>query len=729
MGFRDKLKNVFGSGKKEDIKTDNPDEKMNDKSEPIKNLDPDNNSNVKEDVDSTDSRDDYTNGEMQDMPAQNPQIRNFQYLVDLINSGTKEIVLDSDIEIAYGEYEIISGPVDYFERDKYIHANRGIFINSDVVIDGQGHSIDASGFKRIIYIIQGNVTLKNIIFKNGYSQEISGPIIDGQGGAIHNKGNLTLINCIFEGNSSKTEAGAIFNDGNANLNIISCKFLNNSAQGASAIKNYGKLTLTNCTFNGNESKESCLIVTDNLPQLIGGGIVKKTFGRHDDAFLDCYGCKFSNNKSHGDALVIETGSYTRIVNSNFILNENPKEGHIIYQYDQGSHNDKYGDNHTLVIMGASFSCNSGIVKVEKGFCNLENMILDIVPSDYAVSNINASVSINGIKFKGHAENLIYNNGILKINKRDNLEEFITSTENSTIKYYTDSIPADWKGFEYLDGLIAKSNGEVHLDCDITMHDVEQSFYEGGIELSQDNLLIDGEGHTIDASHFSRIFNVCGENIKLKNIRFKNGLYFKHYMDSVDNGGGVINVIQGASLKIQDCEFIGNASRNSGGVLFNKGTLEICDSNFEDNFALRYGGVVNNKSELTIDKCEFKANEVIWEGGVVNNHGNLKITTSTFNNNNAGGDYNGAGGGVIKNIMGRANVYDSLFKKNSTGDEGGVVNNWGGSAQMTKCTFEDNSAYNGDVIYSQAYFVYIDRYDFNECEFINNDSTFDKDIED
>lgn len=655
------------------------------------------------------------------------QVRNFKYLEDLIHSDIKEIVLDCDIKLASSEYEHISK--DFSERYKYEAANRGIFINSDVVIDGQGHTIDASGLKRIIYIVQGTVTLKNIRFINGHSKEITGAIIEGYGGAIHNKGRLTVINCIFEKNFSESDAGAIFNDGKGSLKIISCKFHHNSAQGPSAIKNYGKLTLTNCTFKENISKESCLISTDNVPQLIGGGIVKKTFGAHDDAFMECYGCKFINNKSKGDAIIIRTGSYSRIMNSDFILNQGSKEGHIIYQHGTGSHNDKNGDNQTLDIMGAFFSCEYGIVKVDKGFCNLENIILDIIPSNYAISNINASVSINKLKFNGHAEKLVCNGNILKINAKDNLEDLIESQENSTIKYYNDSIPSDWKGFEHLDKIIAKSEGEVHLDCDIAMHEVEQSFYEGGIELNQDNLIIDGNGHTIDASQFSRIFNICGQNITLKNIVFKNGLYFKHYLDSVDNGGGAINIISNASVKIQGCVFMNNASRNSGGVIFNKGHLELYDSKFEGNSTQRYGGVVNNKSKLTINECTFKENVAIWEGGVVNNHNKLKICDSEFIKNRADGDYNGSGGGAIKNITGNVNVYDSLFKENSSGDEGGVINNWGGSTHMTRCTFTDNSAWNGDVIYSQDYFVYIDTYSFEECEFNNNDSTFDKDIED
>ena len=64
-------------------------------------------------------------------------IRNFRYLDELIHSGVKEIVLDSDIVL------------DPDEKSQYLN---GIKLDADdLAIDGNGHAIDAQGLTRIFY--------------------------------------------------------------------------------------------------------------------------------------------------------------------------------------------------------------------------------------------------------------------------------------------------------------------------------------------------------------------------------------------------------------------------------------------------------------------------------------------------------------------------------------------------------------------------------------------------
>ena len=61
--------------------------------------------------------------------------KNFKYLDDLIHSGVKEIVLDSDIVLSDSEESEYEG---------------GIKLDvDDLTIDGNGHTIDAQGKARI----------------------------------------------------------------------------------------------------------------------------------------------------------------------------------------------------------------------------------------------------------------------------------------------------------------------------------------------------------------------------------------------------------------------------------------------------------------------------------------------------------------------------------------------------------------------------------------------------
>ena len=88
-----------------------------------------------------------------------------------------------------------------------------------------------------------------------------------------------------------------------------------------------------------------------------------------------------------------------------------------------------------------------------------------------------------------------------------------------------------KNFRYLDFLIHGGEKEIILDSDIILGDDDASEYLDGIELDMDDIVIDGNGHIIDACTRTRIFKITGENIKIRNVTLKNG--FSH------KGGGAI----------------------------------------------------------------------------------------------------------------------------------------------------------------------------------------------
>ena len=87
---------------------------------------------------------------------------------------------------------------DDYTNDGSITAD-GITISKAITIDGNGHTLDAKGSSRIFKVNAENVTLKNIIFKNGHGNN---------GGAIqwmNTKGvadNCTFINCSAENGGS-----------------------------------------------------------------------------------------------------------------------------------------------------------------------------------------------------------------------------------------------------------------------------------------------------------------------------------------------------------------------------------------------------------------------------------------------------------------------------------------------------------------------------------------------
>ena len=96
-------------------------------------------------------------------------------------------------------------------------SEEGINITKALTIDGKGHTLDADGRSRIFNIAADNVTLRNIVFKNGYYEN---------GGALRwsfSTSDGNLFNCSFVNCSSLYSAGAI-SLGCKNAVVSNCNF-------------------------------------------------------------------------------------------------------------------------------------------------------------------------------------------------------------------------------------------------------------------------------------------------------------------------------------------------------------------------------------------------------------------------------------------------------------------------------------------------------------------------
>ena len=113
-------------------------------------------------------------------------------------------------------YEIESADTSFDLNQDYAFNNEtdnknGIVISKDnFIVNGNGRTIDGNNQAKIFNITANNVTLSNIILKNGNAEK---------GGAISSSGNLTLNNITFIDNYATKYGGALEIYGNATLNI------------------------------------------------------------------------------------------------------------------------------------------------------------------------------------------------------------------------------------------------------------------------------------------------------------------------------------------------------------------------------------------------------------------------------------------------------------------------------------------------------------------------------
>ena len=258
-------------------------------------------------------------------------------------------------------------------------SKRGIQIDKDLTINGNGYTLNGLSQSRIILvkfgIIENNkVTLNNIKFINGNT--------DLYGGAIFNYGNLTVKNCAFTKNYAKYCGGAINSVGH--LTLQNSKFNNNTAGGDGGavftfsidkevdfFKDIYKTQnpegdmeyIFNFTFDinfsyGTDSAKNCTF-TGNVAKGRGGGAI------YGFTHLNINSCTFNTNKANEHGGAVFANKNLVIKNSKFTNNKVSKNGGAVYfrMHEQsGSYVNKtwvpkmkyYSAN----ITGSSFSKNS-----------------------------------------------------------------------------------------------------------------------------------------------------------------------------------------------------------------------------------------------------------------------------------------------------------------------------------------------------------------------------------
>ena len=245
--------------------------------------------------------------------------------------------------LSAGDGSTVSLYNDYKYNDDF-KLTTGIFINKDITIDGNGHSIDAMGKSRIfninygIGIKQHQVTLKNINFKNGHANIY--------GGAILNFAHLTVDHCTFTGNNAGTAAGAINSLGV--LNLKNSVFNRNSAggdagavfsltfqksqlffyqyfEGRNATEDSNLLfTLMQAPVEHNKDTISNCVFTNNIANGRGGGAV------YAFSHMDISSCTFTSNKAGEDGGAVFGNKDLFIRNSQFKYNTVSEYGGAVY---------------------------------------------------------------------------------------------------------------------------------------------------------------------------------------------------------------------------------------------------------------------------------------------------------------------------------------------------------------------------------------------------------------
>ena len=253
------------------------------------------------------------------------------------------------------EEAIITLDKDYTYDEGF--SKRGIRINKNLTINGNGHTLDGLSQSRIFLVRYGlidnnYVVLNNIKFINGNT--------DLYGGAIFNYGHLTVNNCVFTNNYAKYCGGAINSVGH--LNLKNSNFTKNTAGGDGgavltfsidkSVEFFKKIyvdrtpegemefvfnaTLTIDLSYGTNYVSKC-IFTNNIAKGRGGGAI------YGFTHLNINSCTFNSNQANEHGGAVFANKNLALKNSKFTNNKVPKNGGAVYfrcHEQSGSYVDK-----------------------------------------------------------------------------------------------------------------------------------------------------------------------------------------------------------------------------------------------------------------------------------------------------------------------------------------------------------------------------------------------------
>ena len=225
---------------------------------------------------------------------------------------------------------------------------KGIVINKNLTINGNGHTLNGLSKSRIFLInfnliINNKVTLNNIKFTNGHT--------DYYGGAILNFANLTVNKCTFTNNRAKYCGGAITSLGHV-------QYKNSVFNKNTALKGDGGAILTVSLLKSLNTliNASSIVDIDNIPALLEL-LLKETLKFDNE---NVKSCTFKNNvaKGRGGGAIYAYGPIN-IASSTFTSNKASSVGGAVFaNKDLYIKNSKFSENSASKYGGAVyFKCH------------------------------------------------------------------------------------------------------------------------------------------------------------------------------------------------------------------------------------------------------------------------------------------------------------------------------------------------------------------------------------
>ncbi|AWX32123.1 S-layer family protein [Methanosphaera sp. BMS] len=530
----------------------------------------------------------------------------------------------------------------------------------NVTINGEAKKINGDDQYHFLDIGTGQkVTINNLTITNcTINQNTVG---DYNGGAITNKGNLTIKHSTLTENQAKGwygSGGAITNYGY--LTVNDTQFTYNTAASAGAIYNeHANLTIKNSTF------------TNNTAIYTGGAIINYNYSN-----LNVTNTQFiNNNASTGGAINNNKNSNLTVTGTQFTDNSAEYYGGAIYNYNDGTltvNNTQFTGNHAGSSGGAIYNYDSTIKKINNTiFYNNTpaNFIINQTTGNIQLLNDDNYITLSKVTLIVDGEEVLTNAEPEQLNTytipEGHLVKIIINGTNTINNEYIISDTINVTGYQKLIDAIEAAKKIQYVNVIINLQPEGNYDATASIDWSNSatrNITINGNGVTLKGLDTCQFITIAaGHNLKLENITITNY--------TATRGGAIRNY---GTLTVTQTQFTSNHA-SWGGAIYNYGhsTLTVTGTQFTGNNATGGGAIYNGwYSNLTVTETQFTGNNATSGGAIYNYlYSNLTVTETQFTDNNAT-----IGGAICNNNTSNLTINNSILEYNNATSGGAIYNN-------------------------------------------------------
>ena len=211
------------------------------------------------------------------------------------------------------------------------------------------------------------------------------------------------------------------------------------------------------------------------------------------------------------------------------------------------------------------------------------------------------------------------------------------------------------------------------------------------------ITIDGNGANVSGTVTGSCFFIAGNSTvnlypsltvtncnKTGNVR---AISESYGITSSSHAGGSVAIVAGGTLNVRGGSYVGNASSDWGGAIFNAAKLSVTGGAFEGNSAARGGAIANVNGTADIRNVSFRGNTASEEGGAIYNGADVALTLvgAEFEQNTAG-----THGGALSLHSNSMTVNGGSFQGNAATSNGGALYvSYASSSASNSCvTLED-----------------------------------------